>query len=624
MPRISQAIVRTAEAGRGPTPSRDRRSAPDDGASTPRRRPTPSAGAKRRPAKRRRPSQAVVLARAGASRALAVGAWYGYDWWTVGRFMVSTDDAYVQADIATLAAKSPGYVADVAVDDNQQVKAGDVIARIDDGDYRLAVRPARGQARDPAGDHRRASASRSRPQQAGVDQAEAQLAAAQGRRDPRRARARSASRQLAKRRLRQPASGSSRRRPTATRPRPRCTSAEAAIDRRAGQRRGAQGAAGRGAARTLERVADRARQGRARPLLHGDPRAVRRRRRQPRRAGRRLRRSRARGSRPGAARRASMSTPTSRRRSSRGCSRARRCTIAVDAFPDTRHRRHGRERRAGLRLGVQPAAARERHRQLHQDRAARAGAHPRAGRTWRGRACCARACRSSSSVDTRTGRSADRAGRASGERGRWPMAAAAPPRRAVPGTPAADAGRRIDPRRPDRLPRAWSFGMFMAILDIQIVSASLAEIQAGLSACADEISWVQTTYLIAEVDHDPAVGLPVARARRRAGCSRSRPRGFTVTSLLCATATSIDADDRLPRAAGLHRRRHDPDRVRRRLHDLPARRKQRHDLADDRPGRDAGADHRPDGRRLPHRRCSPGTGCSWSTSCPASSSPSRR
>ena len=50
------------------------------------------------------------------------------------------------------------------------------------------------------------------------------------------------------------------------------------------------------------------------------------------------------------------------------------------------------------------------------------------------------------------------------------------------------------------------FGMFMAILDIQIVSASLAEIQAGLSASADEISWVQTSYLIAEVIMIPLSG----------------------------------------------------------------------------------------------------------------------
>lgn len=44
---------------------------------------------------------------------------------------------------------------------------------------------------------------------------------------------------------------------------------------------------------------------------------------------------------------------------------------------------------------------------------------------------------------------------------------------------------------------AMVFGMFMAILDIQIVSASLSEIQAGLSASSDEIAWVQTSYLIA-------------------------------------------------------------------------------------------------------------------------------
>ena len=51
------------------------------------------------------------------------------------------------------------------------------------------------------------------------------------------------------------------------------------------------------------------------------------------------------------------------------------------------------------------------------------------------------------------------------------------------------------------------FGMFMAILDIQIVSASLAEIQAGLSASAEEVAWVQTSYLIAEVIMIPLSGI---------------------------------------------------------------------------------------------------------------------
>ncbi len=67
------------------------------------------------------------------------------------------------------------------------------------------------------------------------------------------------------------------------------------------------------------------------------------------------------------------------------------------------------------------------------------------------------------------------------------------------------------------------FGMFMAILDIQIVSASLAEIQAGISASADEISWVQTSYLIAEVIMIPLSGCCRA-CSRRGTCSRSRRR----------------------------------------------------------------------------------------------------
>ena len=59
---------------------------------------------------------------------------------------------------------------------------------------------------------------------------------------------------------------------------------------------------------------------------------------------------------------------------------------------------------------------------------------------------------------------------------------------------------------------ALVFGMFMAILDIQIVSSSLSEIQAGLSAAPEEIAWVQTSYLIAEVIMIPLSGF-LSRAR---------------------------------------------------------------------------------------------------------------
>jgi DHA2 family multidrug resistance protein len=86
---------------------------------------------------------------------------------------------------------------------------------------------------------------------------------------------------------------------------------------------------------------------------------------------------------------------------------------------------------------------------------------------------------------------------------------------------------------------AMVFGMFMAILDIQIVSASLSEIQAGLSASGDEIPWVQTSYLIAEVVMIPLSGL-LARALSTRVLFTASAIGFTIASVLCATATTID------------------------------------------------------------------------------------
>lgn len=70
---------------------------------------------------------------------LAGGGWYGYDFWTTGRFLVGTDDAYVLGDIATISPKVSGYVADVKVAANQVVKAGDTLVVIDNGDYQLAL-----------------------------------------------------------------------------------------------------------------------------------------------------------------------------------------------------------------------------------------------------------------------------------------------------------------------------------------------------------------------------------------------------------------------------------------------------------------------------------------------------
>lgn len=67
-------------------------------------------------------------------------------WWTVGRFLASTDDAYLAADAVTVAPRVAGYVTEVLVGDNQPVHAGDVLARIDDRDYRAALAEATAQA----------------------------------------------------------------------------------------------------------------------------------------------------------------------------------------------------------------------------------------------------------------------------------------------------------------------------------------------------------------------------------------------------------------------------------------------------------------------------------------------
>ncbi|MBN3787764.1 HlyD family secretion protein [Burkholderia sp. Ac-20353] len=73
---------------------------------------------------------------AGASLAAIVLIAWGAHWWRVARFIESTDDAYVRADIVTVSPRVSGYVTDVAVGDNQAVRRGDVLVTLDDRDYR--------------------------------------------------------------------------------------------------------------------------------------------------------------------------------------------------------------------------------------------------------------------------------------------------------------------------------------------------------------------------------------------------------------------------------------------------------------------------------------------------------
>jgi membrane fusion protein (multidrug efflux system) len=105
----------------------------------------------------------LLLGGAGALALLAV-AWFAYDYVTVGRFIVSTDDAYVGADMALIAPKIAANVAEVPIVENQAVKEGDVLVRLDDGDYRLAVDQA---------------AAKLATQQAAIQTFDAQIRAAQ-------------------------------------------------------------------------------------------------------------------------------------------------------------------------------------------------------------------------------------------------------------------------------------------------------------------------------------------------------------------------------------------------------------------------------------------------------------
>jgi membrane fusion protein (multidrug efflux system) len=75
--------------------------------------------------------------------AMAGGLYYGSYWWTEGRFLVSTDDAYVKADLSVISAKVAGNITAVPVKENAAVKAGDTLAQIDVRDYQIAVDAAR-------------------------------------------------------------------------------------------------------------------------------------------------------------------------------------------------------------------------------------------------------------------------------------------------------------------------------------------------------------------------------------------------------------------------------------------------------------------------------------------------
>ena len=87
-----------------------------------------------------------TIKRAALALALALGvaglADFGHYYLTTGRYLESTDDAYVKADSTIIAPRVTGYIAEVLVADNEPVKAGQLLARIDDRDFRAALNQA--------------------------------------------------------------------------------------------------------------------------------------------------------------------------------------------------------------------------------------------------------------------------------------------------------------------------------------------------------------------------------------------------------------------------------------------------------------------------------------------------
>jgi membrane fusion protein (multidrug efflux system) len=131
----------------------------------------PAAPAAPKPGKRK-----LVLMGIGALLLLAAAS-YGVHYVLVGRFLVSTDDAYVRANNTMLGARVSGHIAAILPADNAVVRTGDVILRIDDGDYRIAVDAARTKIATQQATIERIGRQVT-AQESAVEQARAQLASA--------------------------------------------------------------------------------------------------------------------------------------------------------------------------------------------------------------------------------------------------------------------------------------------------------------------------------------------------------------------------------------------------------------------------------------------------------------
>ena len=137
-------VPAAADIAKAPATQPDAASSEEPSAFQPATAREPQAKAPSAEVKNSKPRSRAKPILAGLGALAFLGAvWFAYDYITVGRFIVSTDDAYVGADMAIIAPKIPANVVDVPIVDNQAVKEGDVLVRLDDGDYRLAVDQAK-------------------------------------------------------------------------------------------------------------------------------------------------------------------------------------------------------------------------------------------------------------------------------------------------------------------------------------------------------------------------------------------------------------------------------------------------------------------------------------------------
>jgi membrane fusion protein (multidrug efflux system) len=125
-----------------------------------------------------RPSRRQVILGAVALIVTAAGVYYGQDYYRVGRFLESTDDAYVKADFTIVEPKVSGYISEVLVEDNQSVKAGQPVARIDPRDFQAALDQAKANVA-AAESQIRSIDAQLKLQQAVIVQAEAEISSDQ-------------------------------------------------------------------------------------------------------------------------------------------------------------------------------------------------------------------------------------------------------------------------------------------------------------------------------------------------------------------------------------------------------------------------------------------------------------